>query len=285
MIPPLVVDLDGTLLKVDTLYERFVSGRFNKPDQTLLSLFTLRKGIAAFKHRLARIVPLDIQSLPVREELLVYLRREAAAGREVHLATAADRTVAASVAEDFRSFKQYKAQVKTSISKGLTKQNASPSFSLTGLYMPGTVARIFRFGKARAQRWSCREAPHCTPQFAPLESSSNTFSISGRGGWMRGNVGAIHLVRSAFRGCITLSFRFCLQSAFGSEFCRKLAPSALLLTFSMFLLIISFGSRNERAKACQKQLGILMLNYCRSNRGRDLELAKSLKIDHLKTNM
>jgi hypothetical protein len=52
---PLVVDLDGTLLKVDTLYERFPSGLSTKPAQTLLSLFMLRNGIAAFKHRFCNI--------------------------------------------------------------------------------------------------------------------------------------------------------------------------------------------------------------------------------------
>jgi 4-hydroxybenzoate polyprenyltransferase len=101
---PLVVDLDGTLLKVDTLYERFISGLFSKPAQTLLSLFTLRNGIAAFKYHLARIAPLDVDSLPVREELLDYLKHESATGREIHLATAADQTVAAGVAERFPIF-------------------------------------------------------------------------------------------------------------------------------------------------------------------------------------
>jgi 4-hydroxybenzoate polyprenyltransferase/phosphoserine phosphatase len=106
---PLVVDLDGTLLKVDTLYELFVSGLFNKPVQTLLSVFALRDGIAAFKRRLSGIVPLDADSLPVREELLEYLEHEAAAGREIHLATAADQTVAASIARRFPIFQSAEA--------------------------------------------------------------------------------------------------------------------------------------------------------------------------------
>lgn len=103
-ILPLVVDLDGTLLKVDTLYERFVSGLFTNPAQTLLSLFTLRHGIAAFKHRLSVIAPLDVELLPVREELLDYLKHEFAAGREIHLATAADQSVAARIAKRFPIF-------------------------------------------------------------------------------------------------------------------------------------------------------------------------------------
>jgi 4-hydroxybenzoate polyprenyltransferase/phosphoserine phosphatase len=100
----LVVDLDSTLLKVDTLYELFVSGFFAKPVQTLLSVFALRNGIAAFKHHLSRIAKLDVAALPVRDELLAYLKQESASGRELHLATAADEVVAASIAERFPIF-------------------------------------------------------------------------------------------------------------------------------------------------------------------------------------
>jgi 4-hydroxybenzoate polyprenyltransferase/phosphoserine phosphatase len=102
---PLVVDLDGTLLRVDTLYELFVLGLFTRPVQTLLSLFALKNGIAAFKRRLSGIAQLDVGSLPVREELLAYLKQEAAAGREIHLATAAEQAVAAAVAERFSIFR------------------------------------------------------------------------------------------------------------------------------------------------------------------------------------
>ena len=91
----MVVDLDGTLLKVDTLYELFVSGLFTAPARTLLSLLALRDGVAAFKGHLSKIVRLDAGALPVRDDLYEYLMEERAAGREIHLATAADQRIAA----------------------------------------------------------------------------------------------------------------------------------------------------------------------------------------------
>src|SRR5258707_4213199 len=94
---PLVVDLDDTLLRVDPLYELFVLGLFARPVQSLFSLFALKDGIAAFKHRLSGIAQLDVESLPVHEEMLAYVTQEAAAGREIHLATAAERSLAARV--------------------------------------------------------------------------------------------------------------------------------------------------------------------------------------------
>jgi 4-hydroxybenzoate polyprenyltransferase/phosphoserine phosphatase len=102
---PLVVDLDGTFLAVDTLYELFASGLFAKPVQTILALSVLRHGIAAFKRQLCSIAELDFEVLPVRDELLTYLQHEAEAGREIHLATAADQVVASGVAARFPLFK------------------------------------------------------------------------------------------------------------------------------------------------------------------------------------
>lgn len=118
---PLVVDLDGTLLRVDTLYELFVLGLFARPLQTLLSLFALRNGIAAFKHRLSGVAALDVGSLPVHEELLAFVKQEAAAGREIHLATAAEKTIAASVAERFSIFQSVQGTDHGVNLKGLDK--------------------------------------------------------------------------------------------------------------------------------------------------------------------
>jgi 4-hydroxybenzoate polyprenyltransferase/phosphoserine phosphatase len=102
---PLVVDLDGTLLKVDTLFEYFTVGIFARPLQTILSLLELRRGISAFKQRLTRVTEADVDSFPVREDLLAYLEQQAEAGREIHLATAADRVVALRVTNRFPLFK------------------------------------------------------------------------------------------------------------------------------------------------------------------------------------
>ena len=102
---PLVVDLDGTFLKIDTLFEYFAAGIFARPLGTILALFELRNGIAAFKQRLTRVAEPDVDGFPVREELLAYLEQEAQSGREVHLATAADQVIALRVAARFPLFK------------------------------------------------------------------------------------------------------------------------------------------------------------------------------------
>lgn len=167
---PLVVDLDGTLLKVDTLYERFVSGLFTKPVQTLLSLFALREGIAAFKHRLSGVAQLDIESLPVREELLAYLKDESSAGREIHLATAADQTVAAGVAERFPIFRSVQSTDQDVNLKGPNKAKR-----LTALFPDGFVYA----GDSRADLpvWQSANAAIIVSESASLSSAVRSSGI------------------------------------------------------------------------------------------------------------
>src|SRR5207253_84620 len=108
---PLIVDLDGTFLKVDSLFETFAAGLFAKPLSSLLAILELRHGISAFKQRLTRVAEPDVESFPVREEVLAYLEHEAQSGREIHLATAADRVIALQVAKRFPLFKSVNGTV------------------------------------------------------------------------------------------------------------------------------------------------------------------------------
>src|SRR5262249_13790502 len=91
--PPLVVDLDGTLLKSDTLIETFVSLLGSRPLRALLALAELRHGRAAFKARLGREAALDVARLPWNEAVLDLVRAARAEGRRVYLASASDRTL------------------------------------------------------------------------------------------------------------------------------------------------------------------------------------------------
>lgn len=77
---PLVVDMDGTLLRTDTLYESFIAVIFSRPVDAFAasaSLFT--GGVAAYKRRLADLTDLDCETLPLRETLVEYLRAEVGA--------------------------------------------------------------------------------------------------------------------------------------------------------------------------------------------------------------
>lgn len=96
---PLVLDLDGTLLATDVLVESLVAFVFRNPANIFRVLGWLLQGRATLKRKLAEAAPLDLKSLPFREEVVDYARAEAAAGREVHVATAADQALAQALLE------------------------------------------------------------------------------------------------------------------------------------------------------------------------------------------
>ena len=118
---PLIVDLDGTLLRTDTLAEAIVTGLFSDPVMVAKAGLFIHKGRPELKRRLSSI-ELDIASLPVREDFLAYLREQKAAGRDVHLVTAADQEIADRVAEHFALFDTATGTSGDTNLKGANKQ-------------------------------------------------------------------------------------------------------------------------------------------------------------------
>ena len=98
-LAPLAVDLDRTLIKTDSLVEQFLTVLCRSPWQALKTLLRLREGKARFKEALITVSAVDAEALLFNEELLEYLRAERHRGRELHLVTAADQSVADVVAE------------------------------------------------------------------------------------------------------------------------------------------------------------------------------------------
>jgi 4-hydroxybenzoate polyprenyltransferase/phosphoserine phosphatase len=96
---PLCVDLDGTLVKSDTLVDTLVVLARQSPRSLLQLPKWLLAGKAAFKRNVSSAVALDVAQLPYNQPLLEYLREQHTAGREIYLATGADSQLAERVAE------------------------------------------------------------------------------------------------------------------------------------------------------------------------------------------
>jgi 4-hydroxybenzoate polyprenyltransferase len=95
---PLVIDLDGALLATDTLWECILLFVKQNPLGTFRLALWLFGGKARFKSRLADAVELDVSVLPYRVALVSWLLDQKAQGRELLLATAANRNLADRVA-------------------------------------------------------------------------------------------------------------------------------------------------------------------------------------------
>ncbi len=95
---PLCVDLDGTLVKSDTLVDSVLALARQRPLDLLRIPGWIAQGKAAFKQHVTRAVTLDVEHLPYNRALLTYLRLQHGAGRRIYLATAADTVLAERVA-------------------------------------------------------------------------------------------------------------------------------------------------------------------------------------------
>jgi 4-hydroxybenzoate polyprenyltransferase len=98
------VDLDGTLVAGDLLWEAFVDLLIRRPFRALWLLAGAWRGKARFKRQIAREVPLDPAALSYREDLLSELRDLHARGACLVLATASDEGYARAVASHLGIF-------------------------------------------------------------------------------------------------------------------------------------------------------------------------------------
>src|SRR5579875_2917497 len=84
---PLCVDLDGTLVKSDTLADQVLLLVRRQPREALRSPLWLAQVKAAFKAGVTSRVSLDVDHLPWNRKLLEYLAEQRAAGRRIYLTT------------------------------------------------------------------------------------------------------------------------------------------------------------------------------------------------------
>src|SRR5689334_8848416 len=91
---PICIDLDGTLIRSDLLYESLLQLIRQRIFYVFLIPFWLLRGKAYLKAEIARHVVLDMDSLPVNEALAHYLLRQRDLGHRLYLFTAADGCLA-----------------------------------------------------------------------------------------------------------------------------------------------------------------------------------------------
>ncbi|MFN7937886.1 MAG: UbiA family prenyltransferase [Bryobacteraceae bacterium] len=100
---PLCIDLDGTLVKTDMLFESLARLLKHKPWLILLVPFWCLQGRAALKRKLASHVSIDVHSLPYNSALVEWLRVQKDL-RQLLLVTAADESIAQPVADHLGIF-------------------------------------------------------------------------------------------------------------------------------------------------------------------------------------
>jgi 4-hydroxybenzoate polyprenyltransferase len=120
---PLVIDLDGTLIKTNSLDETFLDALRQHPLDIWKLPFKLLVGRAKVKAFLAGKSSLDVDTWPVRGDFLEFVREQFASGRKIVLATAADRRIAEAIAVRFPFITEVIASDGARNLKGKAKAN------------------------------------------------------------------------------------------------------------------------------------------------------------------
>src|ERR1051326_8084377 len=101
---PLCVDLDGTLIKTDLVWESLMRLLKKNPLFVLVVPIWLLRGRAYLKRQISQRVSVDAESLPYNRAVLEFLRSQKAQGRSIYLVTASDLHLAQGVTEHLGFF-------------------------------------------------------------------------------------------------------------------------------------------------------------------------------------
>ncbi len=150
--PVLCVDLDGTLIRSNVLWECVLALLKTRPITLLLLPFWLLAGRGSLKRRLASRTALDPARLPYRQQVLDLLRQEKATGRRIALVTAADRELAEAISNYLGLFDEVHASDGNVNLKGTNKAAfLAQHFAQTGFeYVGDSAADVEVWRTARA---------------------------------------------------------------------------------------------------------------------------------------
>ena len=186
---PLVVDLDGTVIKVISFMKVLCFSQ-KKPLNIFLIIRWLLCGISVLKIKLAERVKIDIESLPYNQSFLEFLKRESEKGRELILATASAQINSQKVAEHLRIFSKVLATDEKNNLRGSKKLER-----LVSLY--GEKG----FDYAGDSSTDIVIFPHCRNAHL-INASDNTIKKAGRSANLstvdkKPTVGLVHSLKAA----------------------------------------------------------------------------------------
>ena len=119
----LSVDLDGTLIKTDMLYETFWSAFTNDLLIPIKALFALLKGKAHLKQILFYKSNIDIKSLPYNQEVIEYIYSHRSNGGKVALVTASTQKLAEAISKNLNIFDEVYGSSSLINLRGFEKAN------------------------------------------------------------------------------------------------------------------------------------------------------------------
>jgi 4-hydroxybenzoate polyprenyltransferase len=149
---PLVVDLDGTLIKTDLLWESIILAIKKKPFTLFLLPFWFLKGKSGVKIKLSKLVTPDITLLPFNRKVLEIVTTAYKEKRTVVLATASNITLAEAISKHTGCFTDVIGSTESVNLKGKNKLTAIVNkYGATFDYIGNSFADYPLWEKARQQ--------------------------------------------------------------------------------------------------------------------------------------
>jgi 4-hydroxybenzoate polyprenyltransferase/phosphoserine phosphatase len=172
--PVLCVDLDGTLIRGNVLWECVLVLLKTHPSTLLLLPFWLLAGRASLKRHVAARTHLDPARLPYRQQVLELIQKEKATGRRIALVTAADRELAEAIASYLGLFDEVHASDGKMNLKGANKAAfLVQHFAQTGFDYVGDSA-------ADVEVWRNARAAYVVGTEARAEQAAAVTALKGR---------------------------------------------------------------------------------------------------------
>jgi apolipoprotein N-acyltransferase len=167
---PLVVDLDGTLIRTDMMWESLSRLLRRNPLAIFQILFWWTRGRALLKQKLAARVKIDPATLPYHEQFLAWLRTEKSSGRKIILATASDLKMAQPIAAHVGLFDEVLASDgKTNLRSENKLRALTEKFGVRGFDYAGNSSADFAVWRGsreavvvNASARVLRKAANCT---------------------------------------------------------------------------------------------------------------------------
>lgn len=118
---PLCVDLDGTLIQTDSLWESCLCLIGQHPFISLLMPFWLLLGKVGFKNKVSQYAELNPESLPFNVDILKYITHQKLQNRHLVLVTASTKKIADAIATHLKIFDEVIASDKNTNLSGENK--------------------------------------------------------------------------------------------------------------------------------------------------------------------
>lgn len=120
---PLVVDLDGTLLKSDMLHECFWNAFGTNWRIPVLSITSIMHGKAALKSYLSSEANINVSTMPYDNEVINYIQAHRIKGGRTALVTASNQVLADNIAKHLQIFDEVHGSDEDTNLKGSAKAN------------------------------------------------------------------------------------------------------------------------------------------------------------------